>query len=87
MAVIYKAKEGRRAILYFGKKTSLEDYLAGSELGESALGVVPEGRFYDLRTFARRAIRLPKSWDLTLVTCCDSVQSILGGGINMRFFI
>ena len=33
--VIYKAKEGRRAILYFGKQTSVEDYLKHSELAET----------------------------------------------------
>lgn len=34
-AVIYKAKDKRRAIFYFGKKTSAKHYLANSELGET----------------------------------------------------
>jgi hypothetical protein len=34
-AVIYKASGGRRAILFLGKQTSPEDYLAVSELGET----------------------------------------------------
>jgi len=34
-AAIYKAKDGRRAIMYFGKKTSTQHYLANSELGET----------------------------------------------------
>jgi len=33
--VVYKANNGRRAILFFGKKTSLKDYIAEAELGES----------------------------------------------------
>ncbi|MBI9065445.1 MAG: hypothetical protein JEZ14_25900 [Marinilabiliaceae bacterium] len=33
--VIYKAKDNRTAIFYFSKKTSIQHYLANSELGES----------------------------------------------------
>jgi len=33
-AVIYKAKDNRRAIFYFSKKTSAKHYLSNSELGE-----------------------------------------------------
>jgi len=32
---IYKAKEGRRAILYFGEQTSADDYVENAELGET----------------------------------------------------
>jgi hypothetical protein len=34
-AVIYKAKDNRRAIFYFGKNTSIAKYLENSELGET----------------------------------------------------
>ena len=38
MAAIYKAKNNRRAIFYFGKRTSTQKYLENSQLGETVSG-------------------------------------------------